>query len=352
MKKFLVIALASFVALAACTKVDKKDSSKEAPLTFKVVNYLQQTKANTAYTGEAFGTFAFWTGTDWATDGDANVFMNNDKIIQNPTYAPEGEWGPESARYWTKTGKITFASYSPYTDGTDNGFSEVPAFSKTNGFVFRNFTIDATGTIDLMVADLVVDQTKNNPQYQLSGNKDGVPTLFRHVLSQIAFKFQTVENPNPNVEDTQIVINSVTVQNVYNQGTYTQNNNDVWSGESGDATYEYNPATGSPITVEPGDNPQGTDVDSMILLPQELEEGVQQIVIDYTIRTKYESNDEWAEENVTATIDLVTDEIDEWEPNQSIVYTITINPVDVNNPILFDPAVADWEVVNTEAVTL
>ena len=52
------------------------------------------------------------------------------------------------------------------------------------------------------------------------------------------------------------------------------------------ASYEYN-GSDSPITVNPEDDPQGTDVESMILLPQELEEGVQQMVIDYTIRTKY-----------------------------------------------------------------
>jgi hypothetical protein len=92
----------------------------------------------------------------------------------------------------------------------------------------------------------------------------------------------------------------------------------------------------------------------MILLPQELAEGGQQIVIDYTIRTKYASNDEWAEENLTATVDLVTTEIPEWEPNQSIVYTITINPVDTSaeNAILFDPAVADWTVVPVDALAL
>ena len=352
MKKTIIIALAAVVALASCTKVEKKEVAKETPMTFKVINYLQQTKANTAYTGDAFGTFAFWTATNWETDGDANVYMNNDKIIYGPDYA-QGEWGPEDARYWTKTGCITFASYSPYTTGSDNGFSEIPVFTKEKGFVFNNYTVPINGDVDLMVADLIADQSKNNPEYMLSQNTDGVPTLFRHVLSQIAFKFQTVDNPNPNVEDSQIIINSVTIQNVHNKGTYTQNNtDDVWANESGKASYEYNNSD-SPITVNPDDDaPQGTDVESMILLPQDLEEGVQQIVIDYTIRTKYESNDEWAEENVTTTIDLVTDAIDEWEPNQSIVYTITINPVDMNNPILFDPAVADWTPVASDAIAL
>lgn len=352
MKKTIIIALAAVVALAACTKAEKKEVAKEVPMTFKVINYLQQTKANTAYTGDAFGTFAFWTATDWATDGDANVFMNNDKIIYGPEYA-QGEWGPVDARFWTKTGKITFASYSPYTSGAGNGFSEVPTFTKEDGFTFKNFTIPATGDIDLMVADLIADQTKNDPEYLLSNNTDGVPTLFRHVLSQISFEFKTSENPNPNVTASEIVIKSVTIKNINNEGTYTQNNSDVWGGETGTATYEYNDAT-NPITVKPGDAPVGTDVPSMILLPQELTAGGQQIEIEYTIRTKYESNPEWAEENLTATVDLVTTEIPEWLPNQSIVYTITINPVDasVENAILFDPAVADWQVVTSPAMSL
>ena len=352
MKKTIIIALAAVVALASCTKVEKKEVAKETPMTFKVINYLQQTKANTAYTGDAFGTFAFWTATNWETDGDANVYMNNDKIIYGPDYA-QGEWGPEDARYWTKTGCITFASYSPYTTGSDNGFSEIPVFTKEKGFVFNNYTVPINGDVDLMVADLIADQSKNNPEYMLSQNTDGVPTLFRHVLSQIAFKFKTNENPNPNVEESEIVIKSVTIKNINNEGTYTQNDTDVWSGQSGSEDYELNPTT-SPITVKPGDDPASTEVENVILLPQELTDGGQQIEIEYTIRTKYASNDEWVEENITTTVDLVTPEIPEWDPNESVVYTITINPVDTSaeNAILFDPAVAEWTAVPTDAFAL
>ena len=95
-------------------------------------------------TRRIISSFAFWTATNWETDGDANVYMNNDKIIYGPDYA-QGEWGPEDARYWTKTGCITFASYSPYTTGSDNGFSEIPVFTKEKGFVFNNYTVPING---------------------------------------------------------------------------------------------------------------------------------------------------------------------------------------------------------------
>ncbi|MBR5035415.1 MAG: fimbrillin family protein [Bacteroidales bacterium] len=350
MKKLIIIA-AALLCLASCAKVEKQQTVESSAISFKVVNYLQQTKAPTAYTGDAFGVFAYWTATDWATDGDANRYMTNDKVVQSPDYAPEGEWGPVSARYWTKTGKLTFAAYSPYTDGAGQGFSAVPSFSKAKGFEFKDFTISANSNVDLMVADLAKDKTKNDPEYMVSGNKDGVPILFRHVLSRIAFRFATVENPNPNVEDTQIIIHSVTIKGIKDNGDYTQNNDPVWAGQTGNASYDFNPATGGDITVNPGDEGQGTDVDSRILLPQTLTEGGQQIEISYTIRTKYESNPEWAEEDVTATADLVTDEVPSWDPNMSLVYTITIDPVS-KDPILFDPAVAEWESVATGALTL
>ena len=350
MKKVIIIA-AALLCLASCAKVEKQQTVDSSAINFKVVNYLQQTKANTAYTGEAFGVFAFWTATDWATDGDANVFMDNDKVVQSPDYAPEGEWGPVAPRFWTKTGKITFAAYSPYTNGAGQGFSAKPSFSKADGFEFEDFTIPADTDVDLMVADLAKDQTRNNPEYMLSGNQDGVPILFHHLLSKIAFQFATVENSNPNVEESQIVIHSVKIKGIKETGDYTQNNSPVWAGQSGSATYQYNPATDSDITVKPGEAGQGTDVESRILLPQTLTAGGQQIEISYTIRTKYKSNTEWAEENVTATVDLVTDEVPSWDPNMSLVYTITIDPLS-KDPILFDPAVADWQEVEADVPVL
>ena len=345
MKKYFIIAL-SLVLAAACSKVENNSFKADQSISFKVLNYAQQTRANSAFTGDSFGTWAFWTPTDWATDGDVNLYMKaNEKVVYGPSYAA-GEWGPETEYFWPKTGSITFASYAPYKE---NG---APTFSKADGFVFTDYVIPATTDEDLLVADLAIDQTQNGTQYGLSENTQGVPTLFRHVLTQIAFQFKTVANPNPNVNASEIVIKEVKIKTINNKATYTQNNTPVWAGQDGSVEYEFNPATGNDITVKPSDTEAAkTKVESRIVLPQELKASDaaaspavvgQQIEISYVIRTEYKSNPGvWAEEEVTSVADLRTAAIPVWEPNMNIVYTITINPVS-DQSILFDPAVADW----------
>ena len=109
MKKYLILALPVLVALAACTKVEVQDTEQQA-VTFNVVNYLQQTRAYNPYsTEDTFGTFAFFTPTDWETDGDGTVFIENEEVLYGPSYA-EGEWGTATRYFWPKTAKLTFAS--------------------------------------------------------------------------------------------------------------------------------------------------------------------------------------------------------------------------------------------------
>ena len=336
MKKYIIIAIAALLA-AACTKVTSISTGEEQAITFKTINYVLNTKAE-AYTGGAFGVNAFWTPTDWATDGAANPYFNdNEKVVHGPSYAP-GEWGPESEYFWPKTGKITFAAYSPWKA---TGFPGFDALQKC--YVYNGYQIPATADEDLMFADIIADQTQNVPQYQLSGNTDGVPILFRHVLSKIGFLFKTVENPNPNATST-VIIKTVKILNINNSGDYNQNDN-AWSNQDGTITYSYNDTD---FEIAPADDPASPSVGSLILMPQSLSattaasEG-QQLELAYTIVTV--RNGVTYNEDVTAKVDITTTEIPAWGPNQSIVYTITISPVS-DTPILFDPAVADWTEVS------
>lgn len=351
MKKLVIISFAAVAALAACTKVENTTFDEEHPITFNVVSYQQQTRANSAYSvADVFGTFAYWTATDWATDGDANVFMDNEKIVYGPSYAL-GEWGPENKYYWTKTGAITFASYSPYVSGAEKGFSAVPFHSKSSGFRFPAYTIQDATNVDVMVADLRADQTANAPEYTLSSNSDGVPTLFRHVLTQVAIQFKVTANHNANVDGSEVVLHEVKITDIKNKGDYTQTASPVWTGQTGAVEYEFNPATGNDITmVSTATEPYKPQVESRILLPQDLLAtdtvlGVagQKLEVSYTIRTHYKSQPAgtWAEENVSSVIDLTSTAIPSWSPNMSIVYNITLSPFS-DVPVLFDPAIAPW----------
>jgi len=356
MKKYLIFAAAALVASVACSKIQQEEIDNSA-ITFNVVNYVQKTKANTAFdTNKTFGTFAWWTQTDWATDGQTNLFMDNQEVAYNGT---DNVWAPTIKYFWTKTGKITFASYAPYTAAAgSNGFVNLPTHTAANGFSFADYTIVNDTNVDLMYADIVKDQTENtNPAAynSVSGVAEGVPTLFHHALTQVGFVFKAGKNTNPNVIDDEIVLKEVKILNIKNKGTFTQNNTDQWASQSGAAEYSINAAT-NVITMDPEATTAYTpSVTSRIVLPQALANtGTQQqsIYLSYVIRTKYVGTTDFAEEVVTSTVPLYYDNtanggtaLTNWGINERILYTITINPYS-DKVIYFDPAVVDWTDVN------
>ena len=118
MKKYFIFAVAALAALAACSKIETVESTREVPITFSVMNHLQQTKATAGLEypkGVPFGTYAWWTENTWASTAAASktqyVFMENEKIQHVAASGTDpNQWLPEHTYYWTKTGYITFAS--------------------------------------------------------------------------------------------------------------------------------------------------------------------------------------------------------------------------------------------------
>lgn len=355
MKKYIIFAFAALLAAAACTKVTTISTQADQAITFQVVNYSVQTKVDAYSTSDTFGAFAFATPTSWAEEGDANVFFSNEQIVYGPQYA-SGEWGPATQYYWPKSAKLTFACYSPY-------MATPPTFSKADGFVFANYSIAPDeDPVDLMVADIAIDKSANESQYRVSQNSKSVPTLFHHILSKVAFAFKTIDNPNPNVAKSEVQITDVKITGIYSKATYTQNNTPVWAGQSGDDTYVYNAST---LTMTESSPIASSDLDteSYILMPQVLGTvdatstttpapvtyGPQNVVISYVVRTMYKNtittanpDGTWSEESFeNVTIPLYDAGVAEWTPNMSILYTITIKPF-ADEPILFDPAIAEW----------
>ena len=356
MKKYLILALPVLVASAACTKVEVQDTVEQA-VTFNVVNYLHQTRAYNAYsTEDTFGTFAFFTPTDWETDGDGTVFIENEEVLYGPSYA-EGEWGTATRYFWPKTAKLTFASYSPFVDAASaasKGFSAVPTYTKSDGFAFPRYKIVPETDVDLMVADLTTDQTANLSEYAVSSNTQGVPTLFRHQLTQVAVVFRSTENANPNVTGSEIVVKDVWLSNIRNEGSYTQNSDPVWSDQSGEVVYDFNPG-GQLVLTEPGRD-YYPSVRSRILLPQPLVRGYgftqgQQLNVVFSIRSVFEDGRTVDGDEITSTVDLYSLDIPDWLPNMSVVYTITIDAVS-QDPITFDPAIAEWSLTSAGNLTI
>ena len=394
MKKYLLIAATAIAAMAACSKVETFDNTPTKAINFTVVNHLQQVKATaglTYPTSVPFGSFAWWTENDWtgvAAD-QAYVFMDNQEVTWHSieTGAPE-VWAPTLPYYWTKTGKITFASYSPYTaDGTDNGYSEVPEYDVTKGFLFKDYTIVSATDVDLMYANLAANCTQNtnvdgtavtdssNPE----GGYAGVPTIFNHALCQLGFQFRAIGQKNPNVDRVVIDVTDVDILNIDNKGSFTQipvaPATVKWTTDHANATADYEYAPDETMHLELIESTTAnlastTNYTALgktrILLPQALLNSNdaldtttdQVLVVKYTIKTKYSNvtlTDEnaagyWATETVESTVRLRNGNIAAWADNQNITYRISINPY--TTAITFDPAIVDWTDVFSDDIEI
>ena len=374
MKKYLLIAAAAVLSLAACSQTDSFTPAKETEITFSVINHLQQTKATeglTYPTGVPFGTLAWWTEDYWEnTENPQNfVFMDNEKILYKQlTDGGPYVWAPYSAYYWTKKGYITFASYSPYTTATDagvDGFSEVPVYDVTKGFVFNAYTIVDDTDVDLMWGNLAENCQENTNDVldnQLTGSTDsgftGVPTIFNHALCQLNFAFRAIGRKNPNVSAIKIEITDVDILNIDKSGTFTQNDEIRWASvHSETADYDFTPEGTFELDLieNTADNLSSTANYtslgvSRILLPQSLvntgddigETTDQLLTVSYTVKTKYESApDTWATEEITSVVRLNNGTLTSWLDNRNITYRISINPYSTV-PVTFDPAVVAW----------
>lgn len=399
MKKYLIIALAAIVTMA-CSKVEVADQTPDTPIRFSVVSHLQQqTKATAGLeypTSVPFGTFAWWTEGAWtgiAADQDF-VFMDNEQVSYQ-TISGVNCWAPSSTYYWTKSGKLTFASYSPFVDATtmaSKGFSALPTYDVAKGFLFTNYTIVDETNVDLMYANLAANCTNvtnldgsevtndASPESQFSG----VPTIFNHALCQLGFEFRALGNLNPNVDSIKIELSGVNIFNIDKKGSFTQTPEETTPATPRWATvhttadvesYNFSPDNIIVMGVK-ADNAENranvayTHTEKIkILLPQILQDDDdptdptvdplattldQKLVITYNIKSHYKNtaDDVWATENaVTSTVRLFKGNISDWKENQNITYRITINPY-ASEIITFDPAVIDWTNVTSSDIVV
>ena len=399
MKKYFILAVAAFMTIAACTKVEPTVKDIDRPIQFSVINHLQQTKATTGLeypTGVPFGTFAWWTENDWtgaATD-QSYVFMNNEEVSYKTA---DQVWSPSQTYYWTKSGKLTFASYSPYVNDetkASKGFSAIPTYSATNGFLFNNYTVVNATNVDLMYANLAANCTQSTNEggslvYDGTTGENGtdhgykgVPTIFNHALCQLQFEFRALGNLNPNVDKVIIEVTGVNISNIDKTGSFTQTPavttpaTPRWATThtptTATANYDFSPAATISMEVKADNTENRANITytatgiTRILLPQALQNNIattdppiatttdQKLVVTYNIKSHYKNmadNEFATESNVTSTVRLYNGSITEWKENQNITYRITINPYS-SEVITFDPAVVDWQTANSNDIVV
>lgn len=334
MKKFFYIAVAAVVALAACSKNEYDNASKEArQIKFATVTGMN-TKApisGTTYktTDPTFGIFcyALTSGKTWsANSSDGQLYMNNIEISYNST---DLIWEPATTYYWPLSGTLTFIGYSPY--GCAGTVAYAPA---TKVLTVTDFTVDddPDDQEDLMWATTNPDLTDNQSAYtseSATSTLTGVNEVFHHALSQVKFNVKKAAG----LDDYTITVNSITFD-AYSKGTLTvTNDSPAWSAQAKQANFVFD-TTGSDVVAPNNASEFAAFGVANMTVPQTLATGVQTFTITYSLS---KGGVDLGSKTVSAK-DLLGAEVTAWAPNTIYNYNIVIDLA----KIYFNPTVVDW----------
>ncbi len=376
MKKTFIF-LAAAAALVACSK--NEETSYISPADNEI-SYIVAPKTKAATTTEfnntwTFKSTAFYlpTAESWATHTTTPTeYIKGVDISYNTT---DGVWRNATKKYyWPKDGKLTFFAWTSLEQGDDvtgtyDNTKKVVTLTEnqtvsyltsgvnvnaTDGVKIENYDVTTNKNYDLLVADIKADQTKNTDPKTYY--KVGVPTLFRHKLSQVLFSAVTVDSNKAAYDyktndSITFTLNSITFTkidkiNTYTQGVSTTSLDGAWGTASATDNLTYaNYTSGKELTSTV--TPLVDAGNLYYYLPQTFEQDKTDsdcFVVSYKIT--YANG---TEENLTATFPLnsATAEnviFDKWEMGKRY----TINLKFSLNEILWDPAVQDWEDVNKE----
>lgn len=387
MKTKLILAMTATAMMAACTSNEVNEVIDNQEISFKVVSYASQTKANTDYCTDyvdvPFGAYAWFyqEGKSYPTnEADSQKFMIDETVSHAEKTEKEAEtWKPSLTYYWPKSGSIDFISYSP--KAASSFFTVAQNDVKISNYVINQ-------NYDLMYADKAVAQKANSDAYFHSG----VPTLFHHALAKINFQVKQSALNDKTGDQTQytswtIAVSKIEVKNMVKKGSadFTLNTDkktwnlpevgtdkfNIWTAatateqDPNTINKDWNNAKEVSVTVGTGDKAKTqkiygqalTTKDSIFtetagttmaqdyfVIPQEL--GTQKVYVTYSIITTQPNGELTVEKDIVAECDAkLEDELEAWQINKNITYTITIDPTSLK-PITFDPAVADWDNVD------
>lgn len=331
MKKFTIAALA-IVSLAACTKSELVDQTPAQEITYQTLT----TKAAQPFdVNNKFVSYAFFLedGKYWDTGkADSKPYISAATI----SFDTAGNcWkGSTTTYYWPKQGSLTFFAWSDNT-----GIVNVPLGAKitcaTNGINVADFKLGENQNCDLLIADVVKDQTKNTAT--VGGWKEGVPTVFRHALSDLVFKVKTKDT----YAGVEFIVKSITLTGVHAAGSFAQADiKGSWNVDS--TTSELNVFTNTSLTDEgklTGTTPKTlapADGDYHIVIPQTIPTDAK-LVLEYVVKTSY---------GVDATVPVKVEKAlntiytQNWEFGKRYTLDIELGL----DEILWAPSVEDWEV--------
>lgn len=332
MKKFTLIALAACVALAACTKNEVKPVSTDHEITFNTVG----TKAAAAYgTSNTFRTWAYLHSNPYETGIANQLYLGGDEGLVI-SYVGD-EWkNADNKYYWPKNGaKLSFYSYA-LNSSTNTLTAGTVSCSFENGVEVSDYDIEQNRDVDFLVAVVAKNQTENtDPKTHFHV---GVPTLFRHRLSNVAFTIKAAEA----YANKTFTLKSITLMGVTKTADYIQAPfaTEAWNGHTTtDIAFCNTDVPFSNSEVIPA-------AKQSFYIPQTLLAD-QKVVIVYEIKTDNGTSDHAVE---TVTVEKKLNELfpNSWEMGKKYSCAITVSL----DEILWDPAVQPWEVGTSTSQTI
>ena len=320
MKKLFFMAVMAGVALAGCTKNEPAPSvDAQQEITFMTAPL---TKAADAFSiANVFESWAFYTPTDWATDqSTAKPYGNlSDKLIKwdgtNNKWWNNVGVGAE-VFYWPKAGKLTFFSYSLNSANTNDAVK----CSTEKGIYVEDYNVNTNKNVDFLVADIAKDKTANESFASLNG----VPTLFKHKLSNVVF---TIETTADYTATKLFKLKSITLKNLAVEADYRQLGTEGWSNYGADAASTPFSSTETTFTKA-----VATPVaDQSLYMPQTFD-------ADAKVEVVYTVTSGSAVENVTQEKKLIELFPSGWAMGTKYTCAIKVSL----NEILWAPAVEQW----------
>lgn len=330
MKKYLLIAATVCVALVACTKNEVRPVSTDQEITFKTIS----TKATEVYsTSNIFKTWAYMHTADYAASIDKQLYLGGTDGLEISYVPASSQWkNATSTYYWPKNGdKLTFFSYATNSKTCSLAGAKVKCDFE-NGIIVEKFATDSNRDVDFLVADVAKNMTANADP--VTYHYVGVPTLFRHKLSNVIFTINSKEN----YDKKTFKLQSIELVKVTATANYIQS--------PLNPTYEgWNGLTLHNVTFFNTE----TEFDNTVLIPSALQsyyipqtfDDDTKVVLKYKIITDNGETDpsKYAVENVVVEKKLSELFGKSWKMGTRYTCAITVSL----DEILWDPAVESWD---------
>lgn len=335
-KKFFFAALAT-IALASCTTDESvfEGIAQGDEINFAVAKYTPQTRA------EHDSDVAFADKiTIWSWYNGSNTPVINADVYEGTKFVNGNVY------YWPVDDKsLDFVAVPTSLVGT--AYFTAPGRAN-DGATALTFAIPADD--DYHSTNLMATQV-------LTGNRSTgtVALLFRHLLAKLNINVEQKVRFTTDARWT-VTINSIKVSGLKGHGDVAIN--DSWTAENGGLPRFWDNVYGNYTwDVTSGDHALYASLDAdasktdfasaatYYMLPQALEDGLQQITIDYTVVTDYLGNPTQPNtvETYTRTFDLKgATAISKWAMNKVITYNIAIDPTEELNPIAFTVNEEEW----------